>query len=344
MQGKTALVTGGTTGIGLVTARALAEKGAAVTIVGRNPQRGEQAARAIRAEVPGAEVRFERADLSLLDESRRLARNMAESMDRLDVLVNNAGAIFSRRRVTADGLEATFALNHMSYFLLTNLLLNRLRAAEAGRIVVVASVAHRRARLDFDDLQCERRYSARVSYSRSKLANVMFAYALARRLEGSPVTVNALHPGLVASRFGSNNGWLFRNAVKLAFRVKLEEGAALNIPGPGAGRRKRRYFSDRRRGRNALAVSSTSGWCPLPPTRRARDVAARLAPRCQTGRGSYFSDGKARFRPRHQKPHGVRSDCLRTRSPRRGRQLKRSLQGKSQPGPYLRCCARSAIH
>ena len=251
MQGKTVLVTGGTAGIGFVTARALAEKGAAVTIVGRNPQRGEQAARAIRAEVPGVEVRFERADLSLLDESRRLARNIAESMDRLDVLVNNAGAIFSRRRVTADGLEATFALNHMSYFLLTNLLLNRLRAAEAGRIVVVASMAHRRARLDFDDLQCERRYSARVSYSRSKLANVMFAYALARRLEGSPVTVNALHPGLVASRFGSNNGWLFRNAVKLAFRVSgaigVEEGAALNIrlaSDPALAGVSGRYFSD----------------------------------------------------------------------------------------------------
>ena len=253
MQGKTALVTGGTTGIGLVTARALAEKGAAVTIVGRNPQRGEQAARAIRAEVPGAEVRFERADLSLLDESRRLARNISESIGRLDVLVNNAGAIFSRRRVTADGLEATFALNHMSYFLLTNLLLNRLRAAEAGRIVVVASVAHRRARLDFDDLQCERRYSARVSYSRSKLANVMFAYALARRLEGSPVTVNALHPGLVASRFGSNNGWLFRNALKLAFRasgaIGVEEGAALNIrlaSDPALDGATGRYFSDGR--------------------------------------------------------------------------------------------------
>ena len=251
MQGKTALVTGGTAGIGFVTARALAEKGAAVTIVGRNPQRGEQAARIIRAEVPGAEIRFERADLSLLDETRRLARNMAESVDRLDVLVNNAGAIFSRRRVTADGLEATFALNHMSYFLLTNLLLNRLRAAEAGRIVVVASVAHRRARLDFDDLQCERRYSARVSYSRSKLANVMFACALARRLEGSSVTVNALHPGLVASRFGSNNGWLFRNALKLAFRVSgavgVEEGAALNIrlaADPALAGVSGRYFSD----------------------------------------------------------------------------------------------------
>jgi len=251
MQGKTALVTGGTTGIGFVTARVLAEKGAAVTIVGRNPQRGEQAARAIRAEVPGAEVRFERADLSLLDESRRLARNIAESTERLDVLVNNAGAIFSRRQVTADGLEATFALNHMSYFLLTNLLLNRLRAAEAGRIVVVASIAHRRARLDFDDLQSERRYSVRTAYSRSKLANVMFAYALARRLEGSSVTVNALHPGLVASRFGSNNGWLFRNGLKLAFRVSgaigVEEGAELNIrlaSDPALEGVSGRYFSD----------------------------------------------------------------------------------------------------
>ncbi len=263
MQGKTALVTGGTTGIGFVTARALAEKGAAVTIVGRNPQRGEQAARAIRAEVPGAEVRFERADLSLLDENRRLARNMAESVDRLDVLVNNAGAIFSRRQVTADGLEATFALNHMSYFLLTNLLLNRLRAAEAGRIVVVASIAHRRAELDFDDLQCERRYSVRTAYSRSKLANVMFAYALARRLEGSPVTVNALHPGLVASRFGSNNGWLFRNAVRLGFRLSgaigVEEGAELNIRlacDPALAGVSGRYFSGGREARSSAASLS----------------------------------------------------------------------------------------
>ncbi|MYE02897.1 MAG: SDR family NAD(P)-dependent oxidoreductase, partial [Alphaproteobacteria bacterium] len=237
--------------------------GAAVTIAARNPPRGEGAARAIGAEVPGAEVRFERADLSLLDENRRLARNMAESVDRLDVLVNNAGAIFSRRQVTADGLEATFALNHMSYFLLTNLLLNRLRAAGAGRIVTVASIAHRRAALDFDDLQCERRYSARVAYSRSKLANIMFAYALARRLEGSPVTVNALHPGVVASRFGSNNGWLFRNALRLGFRligaVGVEEGAELNIrlaSDPALAGVTGRYFSGGKEARSSAASLS----------------------------------------------------------------------------------------
>ncbi len=233
MQGKTVLITGGTTGIGFTTARTLAARGAAVTIVGRNPQRGEQAVRAIRVAVKGAEIRFERADLSLLDENRRLARIVAESMDHLDVLINNAGAVFMRRQVTADNLEATFALNHMSYFLLTNLLLDRLRAAEAGRIIVVASIAHQRTVLDFDDLQCAQRYSARTAYSRSKLANIMFAYALARRLKDSSVTVNALHPGMVASRFGSNNGWLFRNVIRIGFRllgaVSVEEGAALSI-------------------------------------------------------------------------------------------------------------------
>ncbi|MCY3980169.1 MAG: SDR family NAD(P)-dependent oxidoreductase, partial [Alphaproteobacteria bacterium] len=171
--------------------------------------------------------------LSLLDENRRLARIVAESMDHLDVLINNAGAVFMRRQVTADNLEATFALNHMSYFLLTNLLLDRLRAAEAGRIIVVASIAHQRTVLNFDDLQCAQRYSARTAYSRSKLANIMFTYALARRLKDSSVTVNALHPGIVASRFGSNNGWLFRNVIRIGFRllgaVSVEEGAALSI-------------------------------------------------------------------------------------------------------------------
>ena len=252
MQGKNALVTGATAGIGFQTARALAARGAAVTIVGRDPQRGERAARAIRAETPGADVAFARADLSRLAEVRRLVRDLAERLDRLDVLVNNAGAVFASRRVTAEGLEATFALNHMSYFLLTNLLLDRLQAAQAGRIVVVASRAHLRARLDFDDLQNANRYSAWRAYCRSKLANVMFAYALARRLEGGPVAVNALHPGVVASRFGSDNGFAFRTALRLAFRlagaIGEEAGAALSIrlaADPALAGVSGRYFSGR---------------------------------------------------------------------------------------------------
>ena len=244
-------MTGGTAGVGLATARELAARGADVTLVGSNAQRGEGAVRTIRADVPDAAVAFERADLSLMSEVRRVARNFVERRDRLDVLVNNAGAIFSKRRETAEGLEATFALNHLGVFLLTNLLLERLRAAEAGRIIVTASAAHHPARLDFDDLQLVRGYSARTAYGRSKLANVMFANALARRLEGGAVTANSLHPGLVASGFGSNNGPLFRWAVRLFFllggAVGVEAGARTGIRlacDPGLAGVSGKYFDD----------------------------------------------------------------------------------------------------
>lgn len=251
MRDRIVLVTGGTAGVGLATARELAARGADVTLVGSNAQRGEGAVRTIRAAVPNAAVAFERADLSLMSEVRRVARNFVEKRDRLDVLVNNAGAIFSTRRETAEGLEATFALNHLGVFLLTNLLLERLRAAEAGRIIVTASTAHYPARLDFDDLQLARGYSARTAYRRSKLANVMFANALARRLEGGTVTANSLHPGLVASRFGSNNGPLFRWAVRLFFllggAVGVEAGARTGIRlacDPGLAGVNGKYFDD----------------------------------------------------------------------------------------------------
>ena len=251
MRDRIVLVTGGTAGVGLATARELAARGADVTLVGSNAQRGEGAVRTIRADVPDAAVAFERADLSLMSEVRRVARNFVEKRDRLDVLVNNAGAIFSKRRETAEGLEATFALNHLGVFLLTNLLLERLRAAEAGRIIVTASAAHHPARLDFDDLQLVRGYSARTAYGRSKLANVMFANALARQLEGGAVTANSLHPGLVASRFGSNNGPLFRWAVRLFFllggAVGVEAGARTGIRlacDPGLAGVSGKYFDD----------------------------------------------------------------------------------------------------
>lgn len=233
MRDRICLVTGGTAGIGRVTARELARRGAQVVIVGRDSARGERAVRELRAESGNDWVSFQRADLSRMGDVRRLARNIVEQHPRLDVLVNNAGAIFSTRRVTAEGFEMTFALNHLNYFLLTNLLLDRLRAAPAGRIVNVASRAHEGVSLHFDDLQSERRYEGRRVYRRSKLCNILFTYELARRLEGTGVTTNALHPGFVASRFGSDNGPLFRFGMRLAFllarAIDVERGAETSV-------------------------------------------------------------------------------------------------------------------
>lgn len=226
------MVTGATAGIGLVTARELARKGARVVVVGRDAVKGERTVREISDETGNERVGFQRADLSVQSEVRRLARNFVEEHPRLDVLVNNAGAIFTRRRLSADGIEMTFALNHLSYFLLTKLLLDSLAAAPAGRVVNVSSAAHGGAELDFDDLQCERGYTGWRAYQRSKLANLLFTYELARRLEGSGITANALHPGFVASRFGLNNGPLFRLGIRIAFMtsaISVEEGAKTGI-------------------------------------------------------------------------------------------------------------------
>lgn len=232
MQDRIAMVTGGTAGIGLVTARELATKGAAVIIVGRDPAKGERVAEEIRRASGNGRVRFESADLSIQSEVRRVARDFAEAHPRLDVLVNNAGAIFTERRLSADGIEMTLALNHLNYFLLTHLMLDRLRAAPAGRVVNVASRAHEGASLDFSDLQMEKAYAGWRAYQRSKLMNIMFTYELARRLSPGGVTVNALHPGFVASSFGMNNGLLFRAALRLAMTfsaIDTDKGAATSV-------------------------------------------------------------------------------------------------------------------
>lgn len=248
LEGKICMVTGATAGIGFVTARELARKGAAVVVVGRNPAKGERVVQEIRAITGNQRVEFERADLSKQADVRRLARDFADRYPQLDVLVNNVGAILATRQLSADGIEMTFALNHLSYFLLTNLLLPKLKAAPAGRIVNVASAAHRGAELDFDDLQCERRYSGWKAYQRSKLANLLFTYELASRLDGSTVTANALHPGFVASRFGLNNGPLFRLGMRIAFMVSaipVEEGAQTSVylaSSPEVGGMTGRYF------------------------------------------------------------------------------------------------------
>jgi retinol dehydrogenase 12 len=232
MQGQTVMVTGATDGIGLVTARELAALGARVLLVGRNEQKGQRALADIRQAVKGADLAFHRADLSLMSEVRRLARTIAETEPQLDVLVNNAGGLFQHRQETSEGFERTFALNHLNYFLLTNLLLTKLREAPAGRIVNVASRAHEGGRLDFDDLQFTQNYKGWPAYRTSKLANILFTHALAKRLEGSTVTANALHPGFVRTAFGGGNPLVFRLAVRAAMMVlaiSVEAGAKTSI-------------------------------------------------------------------------------------------------------------------
>ncbi|WP_406829972.1 SDR family NAD(P)-dependent oxidoreductase [Pedococcus sp. KACC 23699] len=208
MAGRTVLVTGGTGGIGGATAAGLASLGARVGIVGRDPARAEAAAANIRR--TGGDVDVFVADLSAQREVRALAKEVLAAYPRLDVLVNNVGGFWAHRHATEDGLERTFAVNHLAAFLLTNLLLDRLRESAPARVVTVSSGAQAMGRLDFDDLQAEQGYSGQRAYNQSKLANVMFTYELARRLEGTGVTANVLHPGVVRTAFGQEDsgGWM----------------------------------------------------------------------------------------------------------------------------------------
>lgn len=232
MQGKVCLVTGATSGIGEVTARALAQMGATVIAVGRDPQRGAATLNRIKEAAPTAQIEFMLADLSSLAQVRQLAQEFKRKYSRLDVLVNNAGAWLTRYQESVDGIEMTFALNHLGYFLLTNLLLDTLKTSTPARIVNVSSYGHARGKINFDDLQFRQKYNGMQAYRQSKLANILFTYELARRLAGTDITVNALNPGLVATNFGLNNfglnnGWLkslLRRAYALA-AISPEQGA-----------------------------------------------------------------------------------------------------------------------
>src|SRR6266576_742039 len=205
MAGKFVLVTGGTGGIGRATAIGLAALGARVGITGRDQARAEAAAASICTAPGGPAVDAFAADMSAQAGVRRLAAQVAGTYPRLDVLVNNVGGFWAHRHLTADGLERTFALNHLAPFLLTSLLLDRLTARAPARIVTVSSGAHASGRIDFDDLQGERDYSGQRAYSQSKLANVMFTYELARRLDGTGVTATVCHPGMVRTSFGDED-------------------------------------------------------------------------------------------------------------------------------------------
>jgi retinol dehydrogenase-12 len=231
MSGKICLVTGGTGGIGLITARELARRGADVMIVGRDRNRGETAAADIAKLGGCGSVFFAPVDLSSQGQIRSLAKIVADRYGRLDVLINNAGAMFGRRTLSEDGIEMTYALNHLAYFLLTQTMLPLLRAAGRARIVNVASEAHRGVALEFDNLQGERRYGGWRAYKRSKLANLLFTYELARRTGEAAITVNALHPGFVATGIGVRNRLVPRLLWRLAAlaAIKPEEGAQTSV-------------------------------------------------------------------------------------------------------------------
>lgn len=236
MKGKTVVITGGNAGIGKETAIGLARLGARVLITSRDERRGARAVDEIRRRSASADVDVLPLDLASFASIRGFASQLLESTDAIDVLVNNAGLILRRRTLTADGFEATFGINHLGHFLLTDLLLDRLRASAPARVVVVASDAHESARrgLDFDDLQSERGYRWAKVYGRSKLANIYFARELARRLEGSGVTSNALHPGFVRSEFGQGGdlGGLYGFGLKYLaapFAISQQKGALTSI-------------------------------------------------------------------------------------------------------------------
>jgi len=227
MQGKVVVITGATSGIGQVAAERLAALGARMVLVTRDRRRGEAALARLRERAPGVAHRLHYADLSRLAEVKRAAAEIASAEPHIDVLINNAGAMYSSRVVTEDGLELTFATNHVSYVVMTHGLRERLMAAAPARVVNTASDAHKGAVLDFADLQSAKSYRGFKVYGRSKLCNILYTRELARRWAGTGVTANCLHPGFVATRFGDQSGGLLSYGVRVAkmFAISPEKGA-----------------------------------------------------------------------------------------------------------------------
>jgi NAD(P)-dependent dehydrogenase (short-subunit alcohol dehydrogenase family) len=266
MQGKVCLITGATSGIGLESARALARAGATVVLSGRDKGRGEAALAEVRRTVPDAKLDLLLADLTSLASVRQLARDFQARYPRLDVLLNNAGLVLDRRKVTPDGFEATFATNHLAHFLLTNLLLDLLKASGPSRVVNVSSEGHRLGSLDFlDDLQAERGgYSGIKVYGNSKLANILFSRGLSKRLQGTKVTVNSLHPGVVRTGFGLNSEGIFKLLVKLTapFMLSAEGGARTSVylaSSPEVEGVSAKYFIKSKVARESKAAQSDEG-------------------------------------------------------------------------------------
>ncbi len=277
MQDSLVVVTGGSDGIGYVCAEQLALMGARIILVGRNGQKCANAVAALQNSTGNANISFEVADLSQLREVRALAKRLLDGYGHIDVLLNNAGAYFETRTETAEGLEHTFALNHMAYFLLTDLLLPSLTKAKQGRIINVASRAHRNASLNFDDLQGQTTYAGWPAYCRSKLMNIMFTYALARRLTDTAVTANSLHPGFVRSKFGHNNpgltGLMVRTSQAL-LAISLKAGAKTSVyaaSAPELAETNGLYFNKCR------AVASSAASMDVEAQERLWEISAEIA-------------------------------------------------------------------
>ncbi len=232
MTGKTVLITGATNGIGKIAALELARMGASVALVARNQAKGQAVLDEIKRVTNNSKLELFIADLSSMADVRQLAEDFAAEHGTLDVLLNNAGAFYSERKLSKDGLEMTFALNHMSYFLLTNLLLPVLKATPNSRVVSVSSAAHTSGKLYFANLQGEQKFNGWKAYSDSKLENALFTFALARCLEGTGVTANCLHPGFVKTSFGEGNSGFFAMVLGVAknlFAISIEAGAQTMI-------------------------------------------------------------------------------------------------------------------
>jgi len=275
MKGKVVVVTGATSGIGQVAAEKLAAMGARIVQVARDQARGQAAMARLNQVAPGIAHSIYYAELSRLSEMKRVATEIAQSEPRIDVLMNNAGAMFGTRQLTQDGLERTFALNHMSYFMMTQLLRDRLIASAPSRVVNTASDAHTSGTVDFDDLQSEKAYRFNLLewmryggpafkvYARSKLMNILYTRELARKLAGTGVTANSLHPGFVSTRFGDQTGGLIGFGIGIAKRFALtpEQGAETLIylaSSPDAATATGEYFHKCR---------------PATPSREAQDDA-----------------------------------------------------------------------
>jgi retinol dehydrogenase-12 len=264
MQNKVCVITGATDGIGKEAACSLALQGAKLLIHGRDPDKGARALVELKARSGNPQIEFLQADFGALSDVRRLAAALMERTPHIDVLINNAGAMFVNRAVSKDGYELTFAVNHLAPFLLTHLLLNTLKSASEARIVTTASQAHRAGALDFADLQATRKYSAMGAYGRSKLANILFTRTLARRLEGTTVTATCLHPGFVRTSIARDMGVIPRSIFGLMSRF---------IRSPQKGAQTLVYLA------TSAAVQGASGGyyfdCqPTQPSAAAQDDAA----------------------------------------------------------------------